>query len=260
MGAGSSKASAAGESKDGGTERECRTYKVRPLENLCDGEDHIPCLTMQFGPEAVTFHTPEGVLYRAFAYHEILSWGHNTDSFQFRVHKEAMGTLITVVLGTREGDAMEEDIMGTVLHLMDDMKAVGVSEAEFASLLQALADDPDRLLEDVRSVSLTKAFDAKQASTLVARVGELSPFDQLEAAVLLYDALINKHSFNLVLDVLEEDADRDNVCHRLGIIRNPDGTFKHLPKRAKVVREHLAADRPAAAAAAAGGGGSATHK
>ena len=226
------------------------------------------------------------MLYRAFAYHEILSWGHNTDSFQFRVHKGAMGTLITVVLGTREvsvrrgaaasrvwlptnsvrvvqGDAMEEDIMGTVLHLMDDMKAVGVSEAEFASLLQALADDPDRLLEDVRSVSLTKAFDAKQASTLVARVGELSPFDQLEAAVLLYDALINKHSFNLVLDVLEEDADRDNVCHRLGIIRNPDGTFKHLPKRAKVVREHLAADRPAAAAAAAaaaGGGGSATHK
>lgn len=61
MGAGSSKASAAGESKDGGTERECRTYKVRPLENLCDGEDHVPCLTMQFGPEAVTFHTPEGV-------------------------------------------------------------------------------------------------------------------------------------------------------------------------------------------------------
>ena len=126
---------------------------------------------------------------------------------------------------------MEADIMNMVLHLMENMQTVGVSAEEFDGLLDQLKADPDSLLSDIRSVSLTKAFDAKQASRLVAAIGSISPFDQVEAAVMLYDSLINKDSFNLVLAVFPEPADRDNVCHRLGVIRNSDGSFKHLPQR-----------------------------
>ena len=162
-----------------------------------------------------------------------------------------MGLMHSVRFCALQGPAMEDEIMETVLHLMDNMKAVGVGKTEFHALLDALGSNPDTVLSDVRTVSLTKAFDAKQASTLVSRIGTISPFDQMEAAVMLYDALISKHSFNLVLDVFEEDADRDNVCHRLGVIRNPDGSFKHLPSRSRVVQADAT---PPVAAAASGGG------
>ncbi len=131
---------------------------------------------------------------------------------------------------------METEIMQMVLHLMDNMQEVGVRPDEFAGLLQLLEEDSESLLSDIRTVALTKAFDAKQASKLVEAVGSISPFDQVEVAVMLYDSLINKDSFNLVLEVFPEAADRDNICHRLGVIRNADGSFKHLPQRSRRLR------------------------
>lgn len=145
--------------------------------------------------------------------------------------------------------------MQMVLHLMDNMHEVGVGQKEFNGLLQLLEDESESLLSDIRTVALTKAFDAKQASQLVSAVGNISPFDQVEVAVMLYDSLINKDSFNLVLHVFSEPADRDNVCHRLGVIRNADGTFKHLPQRSR----RLAASATASIGFVAAAGGD-SHK
>jgi len=150
---------------------------------------------------------------------------------------------------------MEAEIMQMVLHLMENMQEVGVGSEEFDGLLQLLEEDSESLLSDIRTVAMTKAFDAKQASQLVAAVGGISPFDQVEVAVMLYDSLINKDSFNLVLQVFPDAGDRDNICHRLGVIRNADGSFKHLPQRSR--RLGSSATASIGFVAAAGGD---THK
>ena len=54
---------------------------------------------------------------------------------------------------------------------------------------------------------------------------------QVEAAVLLYDALLNKASFAGLLQEFDDKADRDNVCHRLGLTVAPDGTISGGGKR-----------------------------
>lgn len=60
----------------------------------------------------------------------------------------------------------------------------------------------------------------------------------MEAAVIVYGSLMNKDSFPLVLSCFPDPADRENVCHRLGIRIDDTGRV-------------VATTRAAAAAAAA---------
>ncbi len=99
-------------------------FKVYPRANICSGGSAgTNALIMQFAPEAITFHDSSGVslerilavlffstarralqkLVRSFAYHVILCWGHNEDSFQFRFHPNGdTSSLLTAVVGTTQ--------------------------------------------------------------------------------------------------------------------------------------------------------------
>lgn len=126
-----------------------------------------------------------------------------------------------------------------------------LQEDEFGTLLatlNSLAEDGsgEHALAVVRQMSLTRSFDVKQAVQLVKAVGVLSPFDQIEAAVLLYSRVLNPDSFHLVLACFEDLGDRDNIMHRLGVVVQADGS---------VVAVTAKAAKAAAAAAGVGGGG-----
>lgn len=123
------------------------------------------------------------------------------------------------------GSDIEAAVMTAVRSLMAQMDSRGVPDGEFATLLatlNSLADDGGELgdaaaLDAVRQMALTRAFDARQAAQLVSAIGRISPFEQVEAAVLLYHSLLHKESFGLVLSCFPDPADRDNVAHRLGL-------------------------------------------
>jgi len=124
---------------------------------------------------------------------------------------------VTFAVATTEGARVENRLLAAVRMLMTDMSRRGVDDAELVQVTSAIELDPDRAIAGLRQLALTRRFDAKQARSVVAQIGEVSPFDQVEAAVILYPALMNAESFHVVLGAFEEDDDRANVCLRLGL-------------------------------------------
>lgn len=114
---------------------------------------------------------------------------------------------------------IEARLLQAVRTLMEDMDQRGVSDAEVADVKATITDDAERALTTLRQLSETRRFDAHQALAVVTCLGEVSPFDKVEAAVLVYGALMNRESFHIVLAAFDDQDDQDNVCHRLGLDR-----------------------------------------
>ncbi len=96
-----------------------------------------------------------------------------------------------------------------------------VADDEFAALCWTIRSEPSSCINSAETFSVGRLFTAHQAANLVRMVQELSPFDAMELAILLYSKLLNPESFQLVINAFEDPSDRDNLCHRLGI--TPDG-------------------------------------
>jgi len=50
---------------------------------------------------------------------------------------------------------------------------------------------------------------------ILFKIGNIAPFDKFELACLLYDRIINKESFQLLVNTFEDPIERDNLIHRL---------------------------------------------
>lgn len=98
-----------------------------------------------------------------------------------------------------------------------------MSELEFTSLLSSIASDPDNAGSAARTAASTRKLTSHQLAQLVRAVREAAPFDAVEVCVALQPRMINPDAFQLVLNEFPDDADRDNICHRLGLA--PDGKF-----------------------------------
>lgn len=170
------------------------------------------------------------------------------------------------------GAVIEAEVMAAVTLLMGRMSGKGVPEDEFQVLMASLASmgeaagegleeggaagsdgfsSNSRIISLVKQVSLTRSFDCSQASQLISKLTEVSPFDVVEAAVLLYDSILNPEAFPLVLMGLPHPGDRDNVCHRLGIRINASGEVEELQAGNSARARRKAAAAAAAAAAVA---------
>lgn len=214
-----------------------------------------------------------------------MCWGHNSEIFKFRTFLQpsadseptstgdsAEGSadagaaatraadLVNIVVSTKQGQKLEAAIMSAVKKLMGQMEAAGMHASEFDQLCTRMTEESDTAIATLRQVALSRSFDIKQATRVVQLVGEVSPFDRVEAAILMFDSLINTDSFPLVLDTFEDAVDRDNICHRLEISLDDAGRIQYLGKRkkrqAKKRRQEQAKAEAAAASGAAQGGAS----
>lgn len=52
---------------------------------------------------------------------------------------------------------------------------------------------------------------------IVQIIGREDPFEKFEVACFLYDHLVHKESYQMVINCFEDQIDRDNLIHRLGI-------------------------------------------
>ena len=75
--------------------------------------------------------------------------------------------------------------------------------------------DQSNYEEIILRYSKTRAFLAKQAMDILVIVGPHSPFEKYDLACLLYTKVLNKGSFQLVVNTFEDVNDRENLIHRL---------------------------------------------
>jgi hypothetical protein len=79
-------------------------------------------------------------------------------------------------------------------------------------VMEELHDD---WMQTITQFSASRAFLAKQAMELVQYIGPLAPFERMDLAEMLYDCILNKESFQLVINAIEDQHERDNLAHRL---------------------------------------------
>ena len=72
-------------------------------------------------------------------------------------------------------------------------------------------------MRTIDQFSSGRMFLAKQGMELVQLLGPIAPFEKLELACFLYDRIMNKNSFQLILNLFDDVQERDNIIHRLGL-------------------------------------------
>eukprot|EP01138_Halocafeteria_seosinensis_P008782 gb/GECG01008976.1/.p1 GENE.gb/GECG01008976.1/~~gb/GECG01008976.1/.p1 ORF type:complete len:229 (+),score=39.90 gb/GECG01008976.1/:1-687(+) len=216
---------------DGGAAQDEETTPKHPIffvAPVCD-LDHLrdknAVVVLRLEPEALVLYSPETKeRLTAFPYHRVLCWGHSQHSFQFRYYTKD-DELRLASVGTQEGNQIEAALMERVQGLMTKMESVGITDDEFSEVKSVIREDPDEALRSIKQVSLSRLFDARQAVEVVRLMGEVSPFDKVEAAVVLADALLNSESFTQILDEFEVKEDQENVKHRV------EGNHRNLQRR-----------------------------
>jgi len=92
-----------------------------------------------------------------------------------------------------------------ILSANDDNEFADMSNAE-------LLDD---WFTTVTQFCVSRNFLAKQAMELVQFIGPLAPFERMDLAEMLYSRVLNKESFQLVVNAFEDRGERENLAHRL---------------------------------------------
>jgi hypothetical protein len=190
-----------------------------------------PLFKLQISYESLDFVTQNSsVPIIQFPFQNIICWGSSTQTFQFKVFntersgdsQRENGILISV--RTSEGKKIEDATMEMVQKLMVDMNQRAISKREFAILLDSIFEGDGNTQLELREdwmmiidqfTSSGRCFLAKQGMELLIKIGPLVPFEKFDLACLLYDRIINKNSFQLLVNTFEDAHDRENLVHRL---------------------------------------------
>jgi hypothetical protein len=165
-----------------------------------------------------------------FPFQNIICWGSTVQNFQFKVfhlgkksddiEEKDNGYLIN--LRTLEGKRIEDSTMETVQKLMVDINQRAISRQEFNILLDSIfeGEGEEHLKDDWMSIidqftATGRLFLAKQGMELLIKIGPLAPFEKFDLACLLYNRIINKNSFQLLVNTFDDEHERENLIHRL---------------------------------------------
>jgi hypothetical protein len=189
-----------------------------------------------------------------FPFQTIICWGSSPQNFQFKVfnfEENAVGNgkgdnSILISLKTSEGRIIEDVIMGTVQNLMKDMDGkVAINKEEFSTLVKCIFEEGGQDLKDNWLVLIDqftctgRYFLAKQGMELLTLVKPYAPFEKFDLACLLYNRIINKESYQLLVNCFEDEQERDNLIHRLRISSSGVNlaATKELSSKCKILPE-----------------------
>jgi len=181
-----------------------------------------------------------------FPYQNILCWGSSSSIFQFTVVINNNNNL-KIIMKTQYGKQIEDTTMSTVLNLMTLMDKEAITKEQFQSLLLLIYDKDNDILQDtwmhsIETCSITRSFLAKQAMELMILISPHAPFEKFDLACLLYNRILNKDSFQLVINTFDDIIDRENLIHRLNLNRNKfksnDDDIKKLVSSSKLLPEN----------------------
>lgn len=207
-----------------------------------------------------------------FPYQAIICWGSTKSIFQFRLFgsyfQRPAEQYIVVTLRTRLGAEVQQKVLRHVRALMVDMKHAAVHKEDFNAFSTMLQQqlrtgvDASSIMETISQFTEGRTLLAKQAVELLAVVGADHPFERVELCCALYEKILTKDSFQLLLNQFRDTMDRENIIHRLGLATSdvitascPDGLGEragfNVPLRIGNQSKSGRAAPPAAAAGSA---------
>lgn len=160
-----------------------------------------------------------------FPYQSIICWGSSAKIFQFNAFPTTLNSnklkeTIKIIVNTTVGKDIDVMTMSKIRALMSDMESRAVSKDEFITLKRLIMLNQYELVEDWYKIvdqfsSTGRMFLAKQGMELMQIVAPLAPFEKHDLALLLYNRILNKESYQLIINVFPDKVDRDNLIHRL---------------------------------------------
>lgn len=199
------------------------TYNCQPAPYM-NLTDLPPQLILRVDGESLTILNAENNMpLRHFAYYTILSWGSSPETFQWKVFNrpdlppgsERNRNTKTFGIHTKKGLELEKVVLKYVKILMADMAKRGISDDTFKGILGQIS--MDQRAAAIRDVPSHNAFTIHQCVSLMRLVEKICPFEKLDVAILLYDRMLNRDSFQLVVNCFDTIQDRENLCYRLKI-------------------------------------------
>lgn len=168
-----------------------------------------------------------------FPFQTVICWGSSSQQFQFKIFNFEESSLadsssadnsLLISLKTSEGKYIEDTILNTVQNLMKDMDSkISISKQEFNTLVKCLFDDDGQLKEDFLALidqftCTGRHFLAKQGMELLTLIKSHAPFEKFDLACLLYNRIVNKESYQLLVNCFDDEQERENLIHRLKLI------------------------------------------
>jgi hypothetical protein len=180
-------------------------------------------IIVKIAKESLDLLTVDQVPLLLFPFQNIISWGSCSRTFSLLISNKDPDfdrKDYKLVLTTSRGKEIEDILLKVVFHLMDDMKkATTVTKEEFSSICKELFDENNCLREDFLSIlkkfAVSRSFIAKQAIDIMNLVSPHAPFERVECALFFYTNIINKDSFQLVLNTFEDESERENLLLRI---------------------------------------------
>ncbi|GMH33757.1 hypothetical protein BSKO_01591 [Bryopsis sp. KO-2023] len=146
------------------------------------------------------------------------SWSTNGPTFSFRVFEERAKDLVSYTMALEEADNLFREIQNTIKGILDEKKEFAIAVPDFEILhKQILAEQSGDRLGLLKQSLVKHFFTSLQGQRIVQAMD--NSFDKVEAALLLHAKLIDVSHFQTVLDALECQEDRENVWHRINIMR-----------------------------------------
>ncbi len=185
-------------------------------------------IIIKIAKESLDLLTVDQVPLLLFPFQNIISWGSNHKTFSLLISNKDPDLDrkdYKLVLTTSRGKEIEEILLKVVFHLMDDMKkATTVTKEEFTSVCKELFNEDNSLKEDfltiLKKFAVSRSFIAKQAIDIMNLVSPHAPFERVECALFFYTNIINKDSFQLVLNTFEDETERENLLLRIKGIKD----------------------------------------
>lgn len=90
-------------------------------------------------------------------FQNIICWGHNSLTFRFNLfgNESIGGQDVSIAVATNCGEAIQKQIMSTILKLMAEMEKRTISKEEFSTLQRLLVDSTANTLQVIVEVAFT---------------------------------------------------------------------------------------------------------
>lgn len=182
-------------------------------------------MLIEVGPQGFRLLRPEteDPLY-CYQWGQIHSWAHTNGKFTFRFFDERNKVILQYNLHMRDLNVLLDHIQKVIDSILEERKSQAITEAEFERLQQSLLTTPDNLrLKTIQTAVKLNFFTAAQGTLLVETLS--NSFDKVEAATILHSKLVDQNHFNIILEALDCQDDRENVWHRISEIKKKAATF-----------------------------------
>ena len=159
-------------------------------------------------------------------YSDIESWTKSPGHFTLNLPAAVLGTSavakITVALPDSQCKTLQTTILQKINLLMDRMKEEGYPIRDFATVLSTLLEDNKVLKSDwMEILGAEKKLTAFQALDVYKHLQSEYDFDRMDSICHLYSILLNKSMFQILVNALDNAEERENVLHRLNLLKSP---------------------------------------